>query len=246
MNTQLDLFEGLVLTTEQQEKVDRFIESQAKNAVRFQENNNQLISLLDKSGFVRGVDYDSNFKNHEVTSKREFGYRYDNSSFEHEVTYTNSVGTVYLITNVIRDGEIKTGKSSLEREGDKIMCTGVTDQYRYYKPSSLLSKLKLHNERVINELKHKNKQSVALNNIVNKYQKLYPKAEVTISSDYNRGTKYFHSFPTVSIKFESGSSVIFRLGYGDKMEEVSLHKRYDAQKETAAQSLERFNSQIPK
>ena len=32
MNTQLDLFEGLVLTTEQQEQIDSFINSQAKNA----------------------------------------------------------------------------------------------------------------------------------------------------------------------------------------------------------------------
>ena len=30
MNTQLDLFEGLVLTTEQQERVERFIKSNKK------------------------------------------------------------------------------------------------------------------------------------------------------------------------------------------------------------------------
>jgi hypothetical protein len=37
MNTQLDLFEGLVLTTEQQEKIDSFVKSEAKRAVVSQE-----------------------------------------------------------------------------------------------------------------------------------------------------------------------------------------------------------------
>ena len=245
MGVQLDLFKGLVLTTEQQESVDRFINSQAKNAIRFQENAKQLISLLDKSGFVKGVDYDSDLKVYEVTSKREFGYNYNNTNFNHEVTYTNSVGSVYLITNCIKGGKISTKKSNLDREGDKLQCTNITSQYRYYKPSSLLSKLKEYNEKIINELKYKNKQSVALNNVVNKYQKLYPKAKVTIGSDYRRGTKHYIDFPTVSIKFESGSEVIFTLGYGDKMEEVRLHKRHDVQRETAAQSLERFNNQKP-
>ena len=37
------------------------------------------------------------------------------------------------------------GKSYVSREGDKLMCTSVTSQYRYYKPSSLLVKFNEHN-----------------------------------------------------------------------------------------------------
>jgi hypothetical protein len=52
--------------------------------------------LLDEAGFVQGVDYNSNFEVHEVTKEREFGYSYNNTNFNSEVTYMNAVGCVYL------------------------------------------------------------------------------------------------------------------------------------------------------
>ena len=81
MNTQLDLFEGLVLTTEQQEKIDSFVKNEAKRAVVSQENVNRIMMLLDEAGFVQGVDYNSNYEVHEVTKEREFGYSYNNTNF---------------------------------------------------------------------------------------------------------------------------------------------------------------------
>ena len=86
MNTQLDLFEGLVLTTEQQEQVNSFIKLQTLNASEANRNVGRIMMLLDGAGFVQGVDYGSNFEVFEVTSKREFGYSYNNTNFEHEVT----------------------------------------------------------------------------------------------------------------------------------------------------------------
>ena len=74
--------------------------------------------------------------------EREFGYSYNNTNFEHEVTYMNAVGGVYLITDTIKDGKIVKYNASVSREGDKLMCTNITEQYRYYKPSTLLTKLK--------------------------------------------------------------------------------------------------------
>jgi hypothetical protein len=108
----------------------------------------------------------------------------------------------------------------------------------------LLIKFNEHNERKINELEHNNKQKIALDIIVAKYQKLYPKAKVTIGSDYYR--RSYHSFPTVKVKFESGSSVEFTLGYGDEMEKERFHKKYDAQTETTKDLLDRFNNQKTK
>jgi hypothetical protein len=156
----------------------------------------------------------------------------------------NAVGGVYLKVNTIKEGKIKEYKASVDREGGKLMCTNITQQYRYYKPSSLLTKFNEHNERKINELEHNNKQKIALDIIVAKYQKLYPKAEVKISSDYYR--RSYHSFPTVKVKFESGSSVEFTLGYGNEMEKERFHKKYDAQTETIENLLERFNNQKAK
>ena len=244
---QLDLFHGVVLTTKQQEEVDKFVSDQAKRAVSTQESINRTMLLLDEAGFVQGVDYDSNFEVYEVTSKREFGYSYNNTQFEHEVTYLNAVGGVYLIVDTIKEGKIIKYNSPVSREGNKLMCTSITEQYRYYIPSSLYTKFKEHNERKINELAHTKKQAIALDIIVAKYQKLYPEATVKAGTDYYRGYRRgYESFPIVKIEFKSGSSVTFKLGYGYEFDQERLHNRYDAQKETVEQTLERFNNQKAK
>ena len=241
---QLDLFNGVVLTTKQQEEIDTFIDRQAKRAVDSQDNVNKTMLLLDEAGFVQGRDYDSNFEIHEVTREVDFGYSYNDTNYEYEVTYMNAVGGVYLKVNTIKNGKIKEYTASIDREGNKLMCTTITEQYRYYKPSSLYVKLYEYNERKINELEYNNKQKIALDIVVAKYQKLYPNAKVTIGSDYYR--RSYSSFPIVKVKFESGSSVEFALGYGDEMEKERFHKKYDAQTETVENLLERFNSQKAK
>ena len=241
---QLDLFQGKVLTTEQQEEVNRFIKRQAEKAVDSQNNVNRIITLLEEAGFVQGRDYDSNFEIYEVTQEREFGYSYNNTQFEKEVTYMNAVGNVYLITNYIKDGEMRKYKASISREGNKIMCTTITEQYRYYKPSSLYVKLYEFNESQTNKLARLNRESVAIKNVIEKFQKQYPKANVVEGTDYYR--RSYQSFPIVTVKFASGSTVSFTLGYGNDLENVRFHKKYDAVSESAEALMERFNNQKAK
>ena len=243
---QLDLFHGKVLTTEQQEEVNRFIKNQAERAIKAEKRINGIISMLDEAGFVYGQDYSSDFEVKEVTREQRFGYGYNNTDYEFEVTYTQSSGNVFLWVNTINNGELKTYKSSVDKEGDKLMCTSVTSQYRHYKPSSLLVKYKEHNQRIVGELEHKNNQSIALNNVVAKYQTLYPEAKVTIGSDYYRSRRNYDSFPLVIVTFKSGSSVSFQLGYSNNMEEVRFYKKYDAQTEKVEDLLNRFNNQKAK
>ena len=243
---QLDLFHGKVLTTEQQEEVNRFIKNQAERAIKAEKRNNKTMLMLDEAGFVYGQDYSSNFEVEEVTKEQRFGYGYNNTDYEFEVTYIQNTGNVFLWVNTIKDGEIKIYKSSLDVEGDKLMCTSITKQYRHYKPSSLLVKYNEHNQRIVGELEYKNKQKIALNTIVAKYQKLYPEAKVTIDSDYHRKSRNYDSFPTVKVEFQSGSYVSFTLGYGNEMDQEVFHKKYDAQSESAQDLLIRFNNQKTK
>ena len=243
---QLDLFHGKVLTTEQQEEVNKFIKNQAERAIKAEKRNSKIMLMLDEAGFVYGQDYSSNFEVEEVTREQRFGYGYNNTDYEFEATYMQNTGNVFLWVNTIQSGELKTYKSSVDLDGDKLMCTSITKQYRHYKPSSLLVKYKEHNERIVGELEYKNKQSVALNNVVANFQTFYPDAQVTIGSDYYRGTRNYDSFPIVKVEFKSGSYISFQLGYGDKMEEVRFHKKYDAQSETTDQLLTRFNNQKAK
>lgn len=241
---QLDLFNGVILNTKQQEQVDDFIKRQATRAITSQEDIKLTMLLMDEVGFVQGKDYISNFEVYEVTKECQFGYSYNNTNFEHEVTYMNAVGGVHLIVNTIKDGELEVHKSSVNRDGVKIMCTTITEQYRYYKPSTLYTKFNEYNDRKINELEYKGEQKIAVGKIVAKYKKLYPEAEVKIGSDYHRGS--YKDFPTVTVSFKSGSYVTFTLGYGGEMEKEILHKRYDAVRETIEQSLEKYNNQKAK
>ena len=243
---QLDLFEGKILTTEQQIEINSFIKRQSKNAVSAQKNVDKITLMLDEAGFVYGQDYSSNFEVEEVTRETRFGYGYNNTDYEFEATYMQNTGNVFLWVNTINEGKLKTYKSSVDVEGDKLQCTSVTKQYRHYKPSSLLVKYKEHNQRIVGELEHKNKQSIALDNVVSKYQTLYPEAKVTIGSDYYRSRRNYDSFPLVIVTFKSGSSVSFQLGYSNEMEVVRFYKKYDAQTEKVEDLLNRFNNQKAK
>jgi hypothetical protein len=241
---QLDLFHGVVLTQDQEKEVKNWVKRQATNAAENQENVNRIMLMLDEAGFVQGKDYDSNFEIHEVTCDREFGYSYNNTNYEYEVTYLNSCGNVYLKVNTIHEGKIKNYNSTVSREGDKLMCTSVTSQYRYYKPSSLLVKFNEYNSLQNSKLNRMNAEDIAIENIIAKFKKQYPKAEVTRGSDYYR--RSYQDFPIVKVKFESGSEVSFTLGWSDDLENVRFHKKHDAVSESTEALMERFNNQKAK
>ena len=244
LENQLDLFHGVVLTQDQEKEVNDWVKRQATNAAENQENVNRIMLMLDEAGFVQGKDYDSNFEIHEVTCDREFGYSYNNTNYEYEVTYLNSCGNVYLKVNTIHEGKIKNYNSTVSREGDKLMCTSVTSQYRYYKPSSLLVKFNEHNSLQNSKLNRLNAEDIAIENIIAKFQNQYPKAEVTRGNDYYR--RSYQSFPIVKVKFESGSEVSFTLGWSDDLENVRFHKKHDAVSESTEALMERFNNQKAK
>ena len=244
LENQLDLFQGVLLTTKQEQEVATWIERQAKRAVNAQDEVNRVMLMLDRAGFVQNKDYKCNFEVFEVTKEQEFGYSYNNTNFEKEVTYMNAVGNVHLITNSIFKGKMKKYNASVSREGDKLMCTTITNQYRYYKPSSLLVKFNEHNSLQNSKLNRLNAEDVAMKNVIAKYKKLYPEANVVAGTDYYR--RSYQSFPIVTVKFASGSTVSFTLGYSDDLENVRFHKKYDAVSESTEALLERFNNQPAK
>jgi hypothetical protein len=222
---QLDLFEGKVLTTEQRLEVQSYIERGDKEVVRKREENIKIQLLLDRAGFREGIDYINDFDVSEKTYNHEFGYSYNNTQWEAEVSVMRNSGGCQILFDSFRNGKIEMGKSFVYREGDKLQCTSITSQYRHYKPSSLLSKLKEHNDYSLIQLETTNKKQSILEYTVEKYTKLFPNAEVKIGSDYNRSRNNYSEFKTVIINFPSGSYVIYRLGYDNDGE--YLHKKFD-------------------
>ena len=134
-NNQLDLFHGVVLTQDQENEVKNWVVSQAKKVSDRQDEVNRIMLMLDEAGFVQGQDYQSNFEMEEVTREREFGYSYNKTNYEHEVTYLSCNGGVHLLVSSIHEGKIKIYKAGVSKDGNKLMCTSVTEQYRYYKQS---------------------------------------------------------------------------------------------------------------
>ena len=240
---QLDLFEGKILTNDQRLEIQQYISKCDKEVLRKQNENREIMLLLDEAGFRQGIDYVNDFGVEVKTYEHEFGYCYNNTEWVAEVEVMRSSGGCQILFDSFRNGKIEMGKSFVYREGNKLQCTSITSQYRYYKPSSLLTKLKEHNSYSLGQLESTNKKQSILEYTVEKYTKLFPNAEVKIGSDYNRGRYNYTEFKTVIINFTSGSYVIYRLGYDNDGE--YLHKKFDNVVDTlkGMDLLNHFNNQ---
>lgn len=240
-SVQLEMFKGEVLTEEQQRQVDSFIDTQKQNAELSQKEASRIMSLLKEAGFVYGKNYVNTTKVKEVTKEVTLGYSYNNTNFNVELTYLETTGCVVIKYDTVRDGKIeKTGSSVSVDRDNKLACYAITPQYRHYKPSTLLEKLNLHNGKVVAQLERDNKEKIAIDYTIKKYQKLYPEAEVKESYGYER---FSGRYSTVEVEFKSGSSVTFRLGYGFELDKERVVSSYDAQSENIEEKLARFNNQ---
>ena len=240
---QLDLFAGIVLTTEQQQKVDEFIARQSKNSIYFENNNKLLEKALVEAGFIKGVHFKNNFKIFFETRNVKLGYSYNNTNFEAEVGAVFTEGGVYLLAKRFDTSSKKIVEfnTTIDVQRDKVQCTSIQDQYRYVKPKTLLEKLIQHNKKAQYEFDRYVKENELLINTIEKYTKLYPNAQVTAKSDWS---KYSGTFPIVEVKFESGSFIQFRLGgeFGNEF----LHQKRDVEALNVSELLERFSKQVKK
>ena len=238
---QLDLFAGIILTTEQQERVDCYINSTNKSA-NFQRNKAQQIEqLLVEAGFKKGIDFENTFKSSLETKTIKIGYGSD--QFETEITAEFHSGNVMLKGLRFVNDELKKSVFNLDIDRDKVQCSTVQGQYRYIKPKTLLEKLNQYNERQKDCLKDFQKKTNLKQIVIEKYTKLYPNATITVGNDW---TKYSGSFEVIEVKFESGSYIQFKLDTYNSKE--YLYKKHDAEfaNLNSDELLERFSKQIKK
>jgi hypothetical protein len=235
-----------VLTAVQQEKVDRFIERSKRDADDAITRTAKIEELLISGGFQAGIDYVNNLETKTVTETEEFGYGDD--EFTAEVTYVSSYGGCQLITDYYNQNQniISAHLVHVNLNSNKLECTRITNQYRAYKPATLLTKLKEYNASQKYKFERANKEKTILDYTVEKYKTLFPNAEVSIGTDYNRRSTDYTWFPIVIVSFKSGSYVSFRLGY--EIDNEYLHKKFDAvaSKMTTAEVLNMFNNQEAK
>ena len=238
---QLDLFAGILLTAEQQSKVDHNVDNINKST-NYQRNKVQQIEqLLVEAGFKKGIDFENTFKSSLETKNIKIGY--GSEQFETEVTAEFYSGDVVLEGLRFFDGKLTKTTFNLEINRDKVQCSTVQGQYRYIKPKTLLEKLNQYNECQKDCLKDFQNKTNLKRIVVEKYTKLYPNATITVKNDW---TKYSGSFEVIEVKFDSGSYIQFRLDTYNNKE--YMYKNHDEEFKSlnSEELLNRFSKQVKK
>ena len=239
---QLDLFEGKVLTEEQQKLVNKKIEELENIFNHKMKITNHQERLLLENGFVKGVDFVNDVKITEVTNEYEFDKYGINIPFKYEITYKRAEGSIYLLYQDIdyKTRELKTSKAFISYEGGKFEAYAITGNMRKLKPSTLLEKLKWKNKQILDQYNREKKKKDLKEITLEKYTQLFPEAIVEEHSTYI-GNSYYKNL--IKIRFKSGSYVLLTLG--NEIDQEKVLRKFDKELEDLgiADLLNKFNSQ---
>jgi hypothetical protein len=233
-------FDFKTLNREQEERVGRFVSTSANNVAKEEHEVYTIENMLTEAGFVKGVDFENTFKRLGlVTKTKSFGYGED--KFETEVTFEDYEGNIvikYQYFNKSKN-QITNENGFIRREGNKLECTSITSQYRAYKPTSLLQKLKDNNAQAQYDFKSHNRKLSILNHTLEKYKTKYPNAQVGVTEEYSR----YRTYTLVQVKFENGSYVSFELGHENDKERIHTVRNTVMDSMSAIEILDMFNNQ---
>ena len=139
--------------------------------------------------------------------------------------------------------EIVKSKAAISLHGDKVECFWLNQNSRKMKAETILANITKAAEKAHYEFTRANTVKYVVGYTVNKYKKLYPNAEVEAGRGYNSGRGNWEEFETVTVKFPSGSYIVFRTTTTPDGEYA--HKTYNAvtSKMTSAELMDHFNAQ---
>ena len=239
---QLDLFEGILLTPDQEKQVSSFIQRRKEQAEFRIGAVKQVESQLLAAGFIKGNHFINDFKVETITTDVTLGYSYNNTQFTVELTYLDSTGDIKLKGTYLSldKKQIEERTFYFNEHKGKFNCYGLQDNNRYVKAETLLQKLIENDERVVRAFRENQKKTDLKQSVIEKYTKLYPNATITVKDDY---TKYSGSFEVIEVRFESGSYVQFKLDCYKGVE--YLYKKHDAEIESLGldKLLDKFSKQ---
>jgi len=240
---QLDLFEGILLSPEQEKQAVEFVERRKRQVEDKKRVMEQIESQLLAAGFIKDIHFVNDFKIEMVTKEVELGYRYNKTQFKVELTYLDDTGSISLKgTQLSYDNknQIQERKFYFDYSKGKFNCYSIQENNRFIKAETLLQKLIENDEIVVRKFRENQKKTNLKQTVIEKYTKLYPNATIEVKNDW---TKYSGSFDVIEVRFESGSYVQFRID-GWKNEEY-LYKKHDAtfEKLSSDELLERFSKQ---
>ena len=236
---QLPLFD--MLTAEQEVELTRIKASKKRDNNRYETEVLGKVELLTKCGFTsRHFSYSTERAirtyNFNVARWNEAPVRVDTELDEFR-------GNCFLLYSRYdkSKNEIVTAKTTFTLRNGKIECCGLTGNWRYYKPETILAKIEESYEIASNQYDLANRTKTNVENTVEKYKKLYPDAEVKAGKGYTSGT--YREYSKVTITFKSGSYVELEIGSASDQE--YLLTKYDAvfKKMTINEVMDHFNAQ---
>ena len=248
MEKQLDLFEGVILTQEQEQMIKEFIASKEKSAEEAFNYNRRLQSVLVEAGFEQGVDFKNTFETKVITSDEVTlgSYYRDNQFVAKDVTYVTTTGHITLLSKMYNKEEKKVvdrGISYLTLENDgKIECSALVGSYRKVKATTLLEKLREQRANAEIEKTHINQVNRAFMDAISDLREKFPMAEVYSFDDFDKYGRSYRTVQRVKAKFENGSYVTFNIGLDGT---YRMNYKYDAgiSKMNMMETLEFFANQ---
>jgi len=240
---QLDLFEGILLSPEQEKQAVEFVERRKRQVEDKKRVMEQIESQLLAAGFIKDIHFVNDFKIEMVTKEVELGYRYNKTQFKVELTYLDDTGSISLKgTQLSYDNknQIQERKFYFDYSKGKFNCYSIQENYRFVKAETLLQKLIENEEKVVRIFREVQKKTNLKQAVIEKYTKLYPNATITVKDGYTRYSGYFD---VIEVRFESGSYVQFKLDCYKGVE--YLFAKYDATFEqlSSDELLEIFSKQ---
>lgn len=207
---QLSLFSDM-LTVEQEQCVSAAKAEATKQMERQRVDVIRKVALVDEAGFTSD-QYGYSTECIKVTRSINVNpWRQESKYVEVELDRFN--GNFYILFDEYDKGknEIIKRKATIELRGDKMECYWLNNNSRKMKPTTILANIAKAAETAKYNYQYANKVKSTIEYTVDKYKTLYPDAEVTAGKGYNSGRGNYTEFDTVTVKFKSGSYVVFEV-----------------------------------
>ena len=224
MKGQLTLDLGL-LSTEQQQKVDRFLDDRKRSVTAQLAYAKRKVEALQAAGFELGKDFENTTEVFDVVSDEyefQLDWRNDDLNFTHPVSYQDVKGDVFIKATrcEVEDNCIVYKAQSvwftLTTE-NKIECSQLVGSYRAVKPETLLRKLGEYNTSQVYYAEAKLKRIKQDDAALKQLQELYPHATIT-KKDYVWESTQRGGVKRIVVEFKDGSSANFAVDYQGKLE----------------------------
>ena len=207
---QLPLFADM-LTVEQEQRV-----AEAKSSAKKQMNRERL-EVIRKAASVDAAGFTSSQYSYSTECKkitRSINVNKWSEESKHvEVELDQFNGNFFILFDEYdkNKNEIIKRKALITLWDDFIECYALNQNSRAMKPTTILTKMAEAAETAKYKYELANKTKSNIEYTVDKYKKLYPNAEVEAGKGYTSGRGNYTEFDTVTVKFKSGSYVVFEV-----------------------------------